>query len=87
MLNGREDSLFPCETSQQPLFHLLGTPAPNKRHIIFPGEHNIPWEYRKQYHQEIVKWLDHYLGPVDWMDDKGEDAPETAETMARARVD
>jgi len=83
MLNGREDSIFPCETAQQPLFHLLGTPAPDKRHIIFPGEHNIPWEYRKQYHQEIVKWLDCYLGPVDWADDEGQDTPDAAQTVVK----
>jgi dienelactone hydrolase len=70
MLNGREDSLFPYETAQRPLFRLLGTPEPHKRHTLFPGEHCIPWEYREQYHQEIVKWLDEYLGPVRRTDDK-----------------
>ena len=65
MLNGREDSLFPYETSQQPLFRLLGTPDSDKKHVILPGEHNIPWEYREQYHNEIVHWLDRYLGPVE----------------------
>ncbi len=70
MLNGREDSLFPYETAQKPLFRLLGIPEPHKRHTLFPGEHCIPWEYREQYHQEIVKWLDEYLGPVGRTDDK-----------------
>jgi len=84
MLNGREDSLFPCETSQQPLFNLLGTPAPDKRHVIFPGEHNIPWEYRKQYHQEISKWLDRYLGPVEWLGDEPKDGSAAPETTAKA---
>jgi len=80
MLNGREDSLFPYETAQRPLFGLLGTPPAHKRHVIFPGEHNIPWEYRKQYHEEIVRWLDHYLGPVGWTNDNRPSDANTAET-------
>jgi pimeloyl-ACP methyl ester carboxylesterase len=80
MLNGREDSLFPYETAQKPLFSLLGTPAPHKRHVIFPGEHNIPWEYCEQYHQEIVRWLDRYLGQVDWVNDDNRRDANAAET-------
>jgi eukaryotic-like serine/threonine-protein kinase len=80
MLNGREDSLFPYETAQKPLFELLGTPAAQKRHVIFPGEHNIPWEYRQQYHKEIVRWLDHYLGPVRWTGEKPPGSTDTGPT-------
>jgi serine/threonine protein kinase/formylglycine-generating enzyme required for sulfatase activity/dienelactone hydrolase len=68
MINGKEDSIFPYETAQKPLFNLLGTPRAQKRHILFPGEHSIAWEYRKQYHKEIMDWLDKYLGPVRKMD-------------------
>ena len=69
MLNGRDDSLFPFETAQKPLFELLGTPPEHKKHVLFPGAHSIPWEYRKQYHKEIVDWLDKYLGPIQRTDD------------------
>jgi serine/threonine protein kinase/formylglycine-generating enzyme required for sulfatase activity/dienelactone hydrolase len=69
MVNGRDDSLFPVETAQKPLFDLLGTPAEHKKHVLFPGEHSIPPEYRKQYHKEIVDWLDKYLGPIQRIDD------------------
>jgi dienelactone hydrolase len=65
MINGREDSVFPYETAQKPLFDLLGTPEPQKKHVLFPGGHAIPWEYHKEYYDEIVKWLDQYLGPTD----------------------
>jgi pimeloyl-ACP methyl ester carboxylesterase len=65
MINGREDSVFPYETAQKPLFNLLGTPELLKRHVLFPGGHAIPWEYHKEYYSEIVKWLDEYLGSVD----------------------
>jgi len=79
MLNGKDDSLFPCETAQKPLFELLGTPERHKKHIVFPGEHCLPWEYQEQYHAEIVKWLDQYLGPVNKMvDNNGDEAEKSA---------
>jgi serine/threonine protein kinase/dienelactone hydrolase len=68
MINAREDSAFPYETAQKPLFDLLGTPEPDKKHLLFPGGHSIPWEYRKQYYSEIVKWLDQRLGPAEKTD-------------------
>jgi dienelactone hydrolase len=82
MLNGREDSRFPYETAQQPLFRLLGTPEPHKRHILLPGEHCIGWEYRRQYHEEIGKWLDEYLGPVRRSDDSEVGDAETDATVS-----
>jgi serine/threonine protein kinase/dienelactone hydrolase len=65
MINGRGDSVFPYETAQKPLFDLLGTPGPQKKHVLLPGGHSVPWEYRKEYYGEIVKWLDQHLGPTD----------------------
>jgi len=65
MINGQEDSTFPYETAQKPLFDLLGTPPEHKKHVLLPGEHSIPWEYRRQYHEEILNWLDKYLGKVE----------------------
>ncbi len=65
MINGTDDSVFPYETAQMPLFNLLGTPEAHKKHIIFPGGHSISWEYREQCNKEMVKWLDRYLGPVN----------------------
>jgi serine/threonine protein kinase/formylglycine-generating enzyme required for sulfatase activity/dienelactone hydrolase len=65
MINGREDSVFPYETAQRPLFDLLGTPGPLKKHVLFPGGHGIAWECRREYYDEIVKWLDRHLGPTD----------------------
>ncbi len=64
MINSRGDSIFPHETAQKPLFNLLGTREGDKKHVLFPGGHSIPWEYREQYHAEIVGWLDKHLGPV-----------------------
>src|SRR6185295_1624920 len=41
MLNGDQDFIFPLQTSQQPLFEGLGTPIADKRHVVYPGGHEI----------------------------------------------
>jgi dienelactone hydrolase len=61
-LGGRYDFVFPVETSQAPLFKLLGTPAEDKRHVIFEGAGHVP--PRMELIREILDWLDRYLGPV-----------------------
>jgi len=62
LLAGRNDFIFPVETSQAPLFKLLGTPAEDKRHVIFEGAGHVP--PRIGVIREILDWLDRYLGPV-----------------------
>lgn len=63
MLNGRDDFLFPVESSQLPLFRLLGTPGKDKRHLLYEGGHGVIT------HSDVIKealdWLDRYLGPVN----------------------
>jgi pimeloyl-ACP methyl ester carboxylesterase len=62
MLSGRHDYVFPYDTSQRPLFELLGTPPAEKRHVVFDAGHDpLP---RSQIIREISAWLDKYLGPV-----------------------
>jgi cephalosporin-C deacetylase-like acetyl esterase len=61
MVNGRQDFIFPVETSQIPCFHLLGTPEKDKRYVLLEGGHALP---RNQVIKEILDWLDRYLGPV-----------------------
>jgi len=61
MLNGRYDLMIPLDTCQEPLFRALGTPAQDKKHVLFDSGHTpplIPWM------KETLNWLDHYLGPV-----------------------
>lgn len=53
---------FPVESSQLPLFRLLGTPAEHKRHVIFEDAGHVP--PRLDVIREILGWLDRYLGPV-----------------------
>jgi dienelactone hydrolase len=61
MLNGRYDAVFPVESSQVPLFRLLGTPEKDKRHVIYESGHFPP---RREVKRETLDWLDRYLGPV-----------------------
>jgi formylglycine-generating enzyme required for sulfatase activity/dienelactone hydrolase/tRNA A-37 threonylcarbamoyl transferase component Bud32 len=62
MLNGRYDYFFPVETSQIPLYRLLGSPPEAKRHVLYDGSHFVP---RVVLVREVVDWLDRWLGPVE----------------------
>lgn len=61
MLNGRFDHFFPVETSQVPMFRLLGTAPEHKRQLVYDAGHLVP---RSQVIKETLDWFDHYLGPV-----------------------
>jgi serine/threonine protein kinase/formylglycine-generating enzyme required for sulfatase activity/dienelactone hydrolase len=63
MVNGRHDRVFPVETSQKPMFSLLGTPADQKKHVVYEAGHGLV-EARSQMAAEVLAWLDKYLGPV-----------------------
>jgi dienelactone hydrolase len=61
MLEARYDHLFPVDLSQQPLLALLGSPADQKRQVLFDAGHGpLP---RGQVIQESLAWLDKFLGP------------------------
>ncbi len=62
MLNGEFDFFFPAQTSQKPMFDLLGTPAAEKKRITYPNGHSVP---RTELIKEALTWVDHYLGPVE----------------------
>jgi dienelactone hydrolase len=61
VLNGELDFYFPVETSQRPLFELLGTAPADKKRLVYPGGHSVP---RTEMIRESLAWLDRYLGPV-----------------------
>jgi serine/threonine protein kinase/dienelactone hydrolase len=62
MLNGRYDDYFPLDSSQLPLFRLLGTAGKDKKHVVYEAGHgNFP---RMEAVRESLDWLDKYLGPV-----------------------
>ncbi len=57
MLNGRYDFFFPVESSQVPMFRLLGTPPDQKRYVVEDGSHFVA---RTRLIQETLAWLDKY---------------------------
>jgi hypothetical protein len=64
MMNGRYDYTFPLETSQEPLFRMLGTPPADKNHIVLDTPHDVT-QQRARLIQEVLGWLDRYLGRVN----------------------
>jgi eukaryotic-like serine/threonine-protein kinase len=61
MVNGRYDFFFPTETSQKPMFFLLGTPPKDKRHVVFEAGHVPPNDLMIK---EVLDWLERYQGPL-----------------------
>jgi len=61
MLNGRYDTINPLETQIKPMFDLLGTPATNKKLVLYETDHIPPVN---EMIRETLAWLDRYLGPV-----------------------
>src|SRR5436853_465429 len=61
MVNGRYDNAYPLETSQKPMFRLLGTPPASKRHEVFEAGHIPPNDLMRK---DILDWLDRNQGPV-----------------------
>jgi eukaryotic-like serine/threonine-protein kinase len=62
LIAGRYDFAHPFETTQLPLFRLLGTPAQDKKHVSFEGGHIAV--AIQPIVREMLDWLDRYLGPV-----------------------
>ena len=62
MINGRNDPGGPYETSQLPMYRLLGTREKDKLHRLYevPG-HGVSLDLCKD---DILSWLDKYLGKV-----------------------
>jgi predicted esterase len=61
MLNGKNDTFFPIETSQKPMFQLLGTDQRDKKMVVYEGGHLVP---RSELVKESLLWYDKYLGAV-----------------------
>ena len=58
MLNGKYDMFFPLETSQKPMFELIGTAEVDKKHYVYPSGHYVP---RDSLVKEHLGWLDKYI--------------------------
>jgi predicted esterase len=62
VLSGEYDYVAPLRF-QEALYEHLGTPANDKKQVVFPIEHGLPPRNALMTHG--VDWLDHYLGPVN----------------------
>ena len=63
LVNGRYDATFPYESAQLPFFRMLGTPAADKRHVVFDTPHDVRLR-RTDLVREVLDWYDKYLGRV-----------------------
>lgn len=61
MLNGKNDTFYPLETSQKPMFDRIGTPEGDKKIIFYEGGHLVP---RSELIKEALGWYDKYLGEI-----------------------
>ena len=59
MLNGRNDTYYPIETAQKPMFNALGSGEKFKKMIQYDGGHLVPWS---EFMKESTTWFDTYLG-------------------------
>ena len=64
MVNGRFDWTFPLEGAQNPMFEMLGTPAADKRHVVFDTPHDVRIR-QAELTKEVLGWYDTYLGKVN----------------------
>ncbi len=63
MVNGKYDYIFPHETSQVPMFEMLGTSPENKRHVIVEAAHST-FGSRNRMIREVLDFLDRHMGLV-----------------------
>jgi formylglycine-generating enzyme required for sulfatase activity len=62
LLSGRHDFVYPLETVAKPMFERIGTNSEQKRLVVFDAGHMMfP---RGPMSEEILSWLNRYLGPV-----------------------
>jgi eukaryotic-like serine/threonine-protein kinase len=64
MMNGAQDEVFPLDKSQTPFFHMLGSPAADKKHVVPDTPHDVT-KRRSELVQAVLARLDKYLGRVD----------------------
>lgn len=63
MINGRYDFVQPLEALQNPMFRSLGTPEPDKRHVVLDTTH-YAMVARSEVVREVLGWFEKYLGPA-----------------------
>jgi len=65
MVNGSEDTLVPLMASQRPMYDLLHQANEQTTRKLYPGGHGaLEGLFSQQIHDDVLAWLDRYLGPV-----------------------
>jgi formylglycine-generating enzyme required for sulfatase activity/dienelactone hydrolase len=65
MVNGTEDMLVPLMASEQPLYELLHQANAQTTRKLYPGGHGVlEGMFGQQIRQDVLAWLDRFLGPV-----------------------
>jgi len=60
--SGLYDTDFRFAIASRPFHDLLGTPAADKKHVVAPTGHFVPYDVVAG---EVLDWLDKYQGPAD----------------------
>ena len=61
MIGGKYSQFFPVQTSQKPMYELLGTPRDHKKQYIYEASHAVPSNLVAK---QSLEWLDRYFGSV-----------------------
>ncbi len=64
MINGEYDLVHRYEIHQRPLYEQLGMPEHMKKWVTYEGGHVIIATHRQNAIDEVLSWLDQWLGPV-----------------------
>jgi hypothetical protein len=64
MVNGVHDGFFPLETSVEPMRKFLG--STDKELKVYDGGHGMFGLFFWQVRDDVLKWMDEHLGPVDF---------------------
>jgi formylglycine-generating enzyme required for sulfatase activity/dienelactone hydrolase len=64
MVNGRYDATYALDSSQLPLFRMLGSSPSDKRHVLLETAHDVRAR-RTDMVREVLAWLDKYLGRIE----------------------
>jgi serine/threonine protein kinase/dienelactone hydrolase len=66
MVNGTEDPLVPLMASAQPMYELLHQANEQTTLTLYAGGHGVlEGLFGQQIRQDVLTWLDRYLGPVE----------------------
>ena len=66
MVNGVHDVFFPLETSVEPMYEFLRKGSTDVEKKFYDGGHGMLGLLLWQVRDDVLKWMDKHLGPVDF---------------------